>query len=383
MKTFLIFTIVFTTVSSCTEVKSGFEPSSEEVVAFKIEFGSSFDPGSPERRLEKEKTYFVPVTIKAVDDRGDKVTNYEGMVELELQYGKVFSATRMKIENGISSPVLIEMSHILNRERVVVHEIVPDKERSKESFVFYKRSGKIGVSDTIYAPEATIYEIQSNNTGYGSFNSRYNGRNLDVEGKMVVLAVVEGGFYLKDVNSKEYGAIYLYTYSAPYVDDPTVGYTLPPGTIIEYFNGSVFEFFGFTEITFPTYRPRYNEQGRVVVDKTLIPQPVDITMILDDDREMEKWESSLVTVKSVTVDYFFELDRGFTDYGQFPLKTEEGRYIVAQTLYTAPHFNPVKERDRKNKRKMNITGVLKQHTSARPSTWILVPRDSGDIDVIE
>jgi hypothetical protein len=71
------------------------------------------------------------------------------------------------------------------------------------------------------------------------------------------------------------------------------------------------------------------------------------------------------------------------EYGQFPLKTESGAVVMTQTLYTAPSFNPLLERDRKTRKRFNFTGALKQHTSARPSTWILVPRDSKDIEIIE
>lgn len=372
-------------ISGCFDVKDNSQPvKTNDVAAFKIEFGEEFDPGTSEKSIEKKKVYQIPVIISAVDSNNKPVDSYEGTVEIGLQYGRIFSSTRVELTKGSTSlPVTIEASYLLNKEKVAVHEIVPDEERSTADRIVYRKTGKLGISNTIYAPGATIYEIQSGNTGSGGFNSRYHGRNLDVKGEMVVLAVIEGGFYLKDVNADEYSAIYLYTYSTPYVDDPSVGYTLPPGTVIEHFNGSVFEFFGFTELSFPTFKPKYSKTGKIIVDRSLLPEPVDITAALDDDSEMEKWESSLVVVKDVFVDYFFEEDAGFTEYGQFPFKTSAGRNIVAQTLYTVPEFNPLKERDMKNKRRFNITGVLKQHTSARPSTWILLPRNNEDIEIIE
>ena len=372
-------------LSSCLGVKGNPEPVvTDDVAAFIVEFGEDFDLGTPEKRIKKKDVYQIPVTITAIDNNNEPVDGYSGTLEIGMQHGRILSSTRIEVTEGsISSPVIIEASYILNKEKIVVHEIVPDEEKSTANQTVYRRTGKLGVSETIYAPKATIHEIQSNNTGSGGFNSRYNGRNLDVKGEMVVLAVIEGGFYLKDINADEYSAIYLYTYSTPYVDDPSVGYTLPPGTVLEHFNGSVFEFFGFTEISFPTFKPRYSKTGKIIVDRSLLPEPVDITTILDNNAEMEKWESSLVVVKDVYVDYFFEEDTGFTEYGQFPLKTSAGRNIVAQTLYTVPGFDPLKERDMKSKRRFNITGVLKQHTSARPSTWILLPRDNEDIEIIE
>jgi hypothetical protein len=370
--------------SGCLGVKGNPEPvESDELAAFTVEFGNNFDPGTKKNRLENKKVYDIPVIINAVDSKNELLENYNGKVELTLQYGRIFSVSRIDVTDGTTGTTTIEASYLLNRERVAVHEIVPDETKSSSSQTVYLRSGIMGVSDPIFPPQATIQEIQSNNTGSGGHNSRYHGRNLDVVGEMVVLAVIEGGFYLKDTSTDEFSGIYLYTYSTPYVDDPSVGYTLPPGTIIEHFNGSVFEFFGFTEISFPTFRPKYNENGRIIVDRSLIPDPVNITTKLDDRPEMEKWESMLVKVDDVTVDYFFEEDTGFTEYGQFPLLTPDGKNIVIQTLYTAPGFNPIEERDRKTKRRFNITGLLKQHTSARPSTFILIPRDNEDIEIIE
>jgi len=383
MRLIIFYFVLLFYISGCFGVKGNPEPSSSSgVAAFRIEFDDKFNPGTSAKPVTKKRVHEIPVIISAVDSSNNVIDDYSGIVEIEMQHGRIFSATRLELKDGSTTSVTIEASYLLSKEKVVAHEIVPDENKSTKSQTVYRRTGIIGVSDTIYAPKATIHEIQSNNTGTGGFNSRYNGRNLDVEGEMVVLAVIEGGFYLKDTSVDEYSGIYLYTYSTPYVDDPSVGYTLPPGTIIEHFNGSVFEFFGFTEISFPTFRPKYSESGRIIVDRSLIPEPVDVTLFLDQNSEMEKWESSLITVKDVTVDYFFEEDTSFTDYGQFPLKTSQGRHIVMQTLYTAPQFNPLKERDRKNKRKFNVTGVLKQHTSARPSTWILLPRDNSDIEII-
>jgi len=50
---------------------------------------------------------------------------------------------------------------------------------------------------------------------------------------MVVTAVLQGGFYLKEVDVDEYSSIFIYTYNSPYVNDSNTGYTLPVGTVIE------------------------------------------------------------------------------------------------------------------------------------------------------
>lgn len=389
MKTQIMLTTIISIMilSGCYGIKGNPEPENKGLAAFRVQFAGDFDPGTPEKRLESADKYELSVNIYAIDHDKKVMDTYNGTVEITLQYGKINSVIREDVKNGVLTGFPVDMRYILGKEKIVVHELIVDEEKSSGNTVAYKRSGKLGVSETIYPPLASISEIQGNNSGSKGFDSKYNNRNLNLKGKMmVVTAVIEGGFYLAEVGVKDYGAIYLYTYSTPYVDDPDVGYSLPIGSIIEEANGSVFEFFGFTEMSFPTFKPKYKTvdgKKRIVIDESLVPEPFDVTAVLSDSEEMEKKEAAIVTVKNVTVDWFNEHDSSFVEYGQFPLKNESGDFIMAQTLYTAPSFDPLKERDSETKRRFNFTGVLKQHTSARPSTWILVPIDSNDIEVIE
>ena len=217
----------------------------------------------------------------------------------------------------------------------------------------------------------------------------------------------------------------MYTYSTPYVDDNREDNTfLPVGTLIESANGSVFEFFGFTEMSFPTFHPVYvdkNGKKELKIDTSLIPEPKDISEIIPEfleikegdeglsekekedkenkikahnntaEKTLEKYEASLVTVKNVAVGWFNENDSSFVEYSQFPLRMDTSdkyvkRHILAQTLYTAPLFNAVVEKPQKETGESlhhyNFTGILKQHTSARP-TWIIVPRDMNDIECLD
>ena len=153
----------------------------------------------------------------------------------------------------------------------------------------------------------------------------------------------------------------------------------------------MFEFFGFTEMSFPTFKPKRSRSGAVLVDLSRIPPPKDITAFLDAvaeaegdaaaaavaEEELEKHESSLVTVTDVAVAEFDENDYSFVEHYQFPLQRDGGgAFIMATTLSTAPTFSPIAS---KGVALARVTGVLKQHRSSRPSTWILVPRDIDDI----
>ena len=302
-----------------------------------------------------------------------------------MLYGENGDVARITITDGYAENIGVKMRNCLDYDRVVVQEV-----KKHEGDETYEPTGKIGVSPVFYTTVATISAIQGTVKGAKGNPSAFNNRNLTLKDRqMVVIAVIEGGFYLHEVGVADYSSIYMYTDSTPYVDDNVdEAMSLPVGALIESANGSVFEFFGFTEMSFPTFHPVYEEKNgkrTVKVDTSLIPEPKDIGDILNDSDEMEKHEASLVTVKNVSVAWFNQNDNSFIEYSQFPLETSSGASIMAQTLYTAPLFNAVTEKPEEGNttHHYNFTGILKQHTSARPSTWILVPRDMNDIECLD
>ena len=381
---FLIIFSLFLVVS-CGET-TGEKPVNKGLAGFAVEFAGDFDLGTPEHRIENPEGGIVTtINITALGYDKKPLADYTGEVEIGMLYGENGDVARITLENGYAENVPVKMRNCLDYDRVVVQEV--KKHEGEET---YAPTGKIGVSPVFYTEVATISAIQGTVKGAKGNPSAFNNRNLTLKDReMVVIAVIEGGFYLHEVGVEDYSSIYMYTYSTPYVDDnvdETV--SLPVGALIESANGSVFEFFGFTEMSFPTFHPVYEKKdGKSVVkvDISLIPEPKDVGDILNNNDEMEKREASLVTVKNVSVAWFNENDNSFIEYSQFPLETSDGKTIMAQTLYTAPLFNAVAEKPEEGNvtHHYNFTGILKQHTSARPSTWILVPRDMNDIECLD
>ena len=384
-KLFLSIIFIIFLVVSCGET-TGEKPVNKGLAAFQIEFADDFDLGTPEHRIDNPEGGIVTtINITALGYDKKPLSSYTGEVEIGMLYGENGDVARITLENGYAENVPVKMRNCLDYDRVVVQEV--KKHEGEET---YEPTGKIGVSPVFYTTVATISAIQGTVKGAKGNPSAFNNRNLTLKDRqMVVIAVIEGGFYLHEVGVEDYSSIYMYTYSTPYVDDnvdETV--SLPVGALIESANGSVFEFFGFTEMSFPTFHPVYEKKDgkkTVKVDTSLIPEPKDIGDILNDSNEMEKREASLVTVKNVSVAWFNENDNSFIEYSQFPLETSDGKPIMAQTLYTAPLFNAIAEKPEEGNttHHYNFTGILKQHTSARPSTWILVPRDMNDIECLD
>src|SRR5690606_33802750 len=104
---------------------------------------------------------------------------------------------------------------------------------------------------------------------------------------LVVTGIAVDGFYVTDMSEStgSYNAIFAHTHSRPK--------GIEQGSVIAELIGTVVEFYGFTELGFPTYR---------VGGKVSNMVPVQLTAdLVGQDAEMEKLESRLVEVRDVTV----------------------------------------------------------------------------------
>lgn len=381
---FLLFFVLFFT--ACVKV-TGDKPEYPAVAGFLVSFADDDAIGSEKKRLSPQDEYTFNVTIKAIDSNSEVTQDYNGQVWIAPRFAQRSSAALATLKDGVATDVEVIMKRALGTDEILIKGLTGES-LEQDGKKIRIEDGVYGVSPTIYFPSPTVSEVQGNHNGSAKsgFESVYNRRNLTVasadgsddEHSLIVVSVIEGGFYLTDLGNSSFGSLYLYTHSTPYVDDGESYASLQPGTILDGFNGSVFEFFGFTEMSFPTFFPRRDKDNRIIVRVDLIPDAVNINSQLDnsEDEQLEAREASLVTVKNVTVMDFDETEQSYLDYGQFPVQTEGGGIIMAATGSTAPTFNPVEQ---KGKMLESMTGVLKQHRSSRPSTWILVPRDSNDI----
>lgn len=399
---FLILSVIFCFSTACTK-KIGKTSRSSGVAYFDVSFSEDTETGTKEAPVEKKDVYTFAVDIAAMDADGVMIDDYDGKVEIKTQYGLITSLSEAEILKGKTEKFEVTIKYAFRKELITVHEIeTPCK--SDESDLCY--TGIVGTSEPVYLPQPSISDIQSNYSADRGYPSKLVKRNLTIRGEydherkryndMVVTAVIGGGFYMSELpynytaenavhpgETEPFASVYLYTYSAPYVDDAGEFKILEKGSVIKSANGSVENFFGFTELSFPNFNPLQQEieshgadsVHKVIVDESIIPSPKNITNILGEDSEMEKYEAGLVQVDNMTIDDFDENEDSYRSYGQFPLKTEGGDYIMAQTVHTIPSFRPEAN---KRKKIVSVTGVLKQHTSARPSTWILVPRDEDD-----
>jgi len=109
---------------------------------------------------------------------------------------------------------------------------------------------------------------------------------------LVVTRVSSDGFYVTDLNEPDQGANHLFAFN----------FSTPPGMRVcdrvTYLSGTISEFFGFTELSFPSYRLDYPREG----EPCEVPEPpvLDGTLIANP-QAMEKLESGLVRIEGYVV----------------------------------------------------------------------------------
>ncbi len=167
-----------------------------------------------------------------------------------------------------------------------------------------------GVSQVIAYELPTLADVQgySATTPYKAVAVRIK---TTAPSQVVVTRVSPNGFFVSDLNEPEYGHMYAYNFNAPAGMRVCDRLTMLGGTVSE--------FFGFTEVTFPSYDVGLWNPGGATCAIDLdcpsgdycrlggcqpcrIPDAAEITNgILASSGEMEKLEAGLVRIEQVTL----------------------------------------------------------------------------------
>jgi hypothetical protein len=152
-------------------------------------------------------------------------------------------------------------------------------------------SSATGVAAPVHYALPTIADVQ----GYGAKSPYPNEGmqlNTDEPQHVVVTRVASTGFYATDVSGQANGYNNIYAFN----------FAVPPGMQvcdhITYLAGTVNEFFGFTELSFPSWRLEYVYKE----EDCLVPEPTELdAALIASDGDLEKLESGLVRASGFTV----------------------------------------------------------------------------------
>jgi len=136
--------------------------------------------------------------------------------------------------------------------------------------------------------------------------------NTGAPQRVVVTRVSSDGFYVTDVSEQDGGYNHLFAFN----------FSTPPGMRVcdrlEFLSGTVNEFFGFTELSFPSYRLSYVYEG----EPCEVPEPalLDAAMLVDPIA-MEKLEAGLVRIEG------FHIAANFGKNRATPSKLDSEVYV--------------------------------------------------------
>jgi hypothetical protein len=220
-----------------------------------------------------------------------------------------------------------------------------------------------GLSPTLFVANPTIRNLQETN------NHRTNPLEgdfiqIDLEGRdVLVTAVTNDGFYVTDKSDIAWGSVFVFTHSRP-------GNLRALDRIVQ-LSGTSEEFFGFTELAFPSWKV----DG---VSEPIDPVPI-VPEMLEDNLLMEQYESGLVEVRDVTV---CPPGDDFRRFGQWDVLVDPSGNcnardgtIVVVSAFTVDWFDP---NEHVGAALLHVTGNLRYH--AGPG-WMIRPRDENDMSL--
>jgi len=227
----------------------------------------------------------IPMTIdiRAIDEEGQLADWFNEVVNLRIAPRGNFPTaqkTEVQLVNGVASGVAVEVEKVHSTAAIWVEHLGTDD---------HPGSYATGLSQTITTRNPTLRNVQEVDPGkYVTSTLRGNFVNVDLENRIaVVTGVMSDGYYITDTTEPGFAYSSIFVYSHNYPD-------LQAGTRITKLSGSIEEFYGFTELSYPTWR----EAAELVA----VPDPVLITAdLVDNDDAMEQYEGALVEVDNVTI----------------------------------------------------------------------------------
>ena len=302
--------------------------------------------------------------VSAVDRDGEPATWFSGPLHLKLApYGKLASGQvdTVQMVGGVASGVAVQMYDVHDVTDIWFEAIGTDEAPGNYA---------TGLSPEIVAANPTIRNVQEvtpSDTLPTWETSALDGDfvQIDLAGRTaVVTGVFSDGCYVTDTTEPglSYSSVFVFNYSRPNVE---------VGDKVVMLSGTDSEFYGFTELSFPTWK----------VDGTAaIPTPVIIDGTnVDDSNTLEMYESALVEVDDVTV---CPIDDNYTTYGQWAVTLGPASGCTAATgkinvvsASTASEFNPA---DYEGATLATVRGNLRYHSAADPA-WMIYVRSMEDI----
>lgn len=370
-----------------------------------------------------EDAVAVDVTVQAISNRGQPMTDFDGEVTLFAAPGRTETTdgllrVRATLENGQAS-AHIALGRVYGRTHVCARD---DLRQDASTYAS-------ACSETLYFAMPTLRQVQLTNDGT---TSPLVGSFIEVRrGDMIVTGIQPEGFFLTDLTEApgngtagNFGSLFIFSYSFP--EDMQIG------DRVESVTGTVQEFTGATQLVFPSWVKKDVPTNladlptpTIITEETCgPPSAYNETLCAYDagNMDMESLESAVVKVQNVkTPTRFVDCDinqdgnvlnydpscaegdqrvscqeiacksecnldplcselSSYHVYGQWSVAMNDGAgpKINVLTREGFPEFDPLAEENKGIS--LDVAGNLRHSLPARPR-WIIVARMPEDVTV--
>lgn len=292
------------------------------------------DRGAPEKLLPItfEKPTKTTIHIEAQDSSGQLDGNFNGYVRVGTKPGTVLdvagpgsSGRNVKLTNGVADDIVVSVLAAYGPTRIVVEDLgyVPadpgadqppqcsdGKDNDKNGYVDFPldpgcafpnddlegpATYAAGASELLYFALPRIADVRGVDSGGTATVFPREQVQIDANPTLVVTRVASDGFYVTDVDDpRGFSSVFAFTFSSPT--------KMRACDKIRSISGTAVDFYGFTELNFPTwtlqeYNPRSPDSD---VNTCPIPEP---TLLSYDEvsggakaGSLFKYESAMVRV---------------------------------------------------------------------------------------
>jgi hypothetical protein len=292
--------------------------------------------------------------LRAVDHEGMLDAGFSGDLHLRVRpNGELMGDEYVAMVDGVAEGVEVSVAGVHGEVQIWFEDVAEDESGSYAT----------GLSPSIFVARPTIRNMQEYDDVEANALEGDFVRLRAEDRELVVTATSNDGFYVTDVSDAAWNSLFVFTHSAPH--------GVYPGARITQLDGTAEEFFGLTELAFPSYK---------VDGELAMPDPFVLgTADLADDLLLESHEGGLVEVQNATV---CPVDSDFAQYGQWTAVvgpdgdcSSGNGAITVLSAFTVSDFNPAVEEGQI----LNfVRGNLRYHVAADPP-WILTPRWDDDL----
>lgn len=304
--------------------------------SFRVQFAPGTKVGSPDKPLPVPRNFLkLSLIVEPLDKSGNYDSSYKGKVCFFSDKG-LLKSSFFPIEIAGKTEVTVQIRLAFGKTGVWVSEVSGDRcpNSLDPDDTVLTSVGRVGAAPPLYFDLLSIRDVQMNDQKPYS-SPLYKKYAVIGKGKMVVTGVTSNGFYLTDLSAYRDGlgfdSIFIFTFSAPTIafGEGPVPRTLQIGEVVERVEGGVDEFSGHTQLTFPTFVPKWKgKRGGEIerVSENELPKPRAIGAELTwNRREMEPFESALVEVKNALPIEVVEAQDGWKEFRQWPVLLVEAK----------------------------------------------------------